>query len=186
MGILTRFTRLCRADIHGVIDQLEDKGLVLKQCLREMEEAIAGDQAKLNRLTASRDQALANREKYCREREKLDRDITAAIEKEKDAIARMLIRKLKAMDRHLEVLDEHASDLGKQIAALAGTLESRRQEYAQLKLRSETYFAGRKTRKWDESVSGIVPDTAFTTFSEEEVELELISRRETLKGDCLT
>ena len=34
MGIMTRFMRLCKADMHGVIDRLEDKGLLLKQYLR--------------------------------------------------------------------------------------------------------------------------------------------------------
>ena len=31
MGIMTRIMRLCKADLHGVMDQLEDKELLLKQ-----------------------------------------------------------------------------------------------------------------------------------------------------------
>ena len=37
MGIMSRMLRLWKADLHGVMDQLEDKALVLKQYLREME-----------------------------------------------------------------------------------------------------------------------------------------------------
>ena len=33
MSIMTRFVRIFKADIHGVMDQLEDKGLLLKQYL---------------------------------------------------------------------------------------------------------------------------------------------------------
>ena len=40
MGLFSRITRLCRSDLHGVMDQLEDKNLLLKQYLREMEEAL--------------------------------------------------------------------------------------------------------------------------------------------------
>ena len=41
MGIMTRFIQLCRADIHGVMDQIEDKGLLMdkekfrKRCLED-------------------------------------------------------------------------------------------------------------------------------------------------------
>ena len=31
MGIFSRMVKLCTADLHGVMDQLEDKGLLLKQ-----------------------------------------------------------------------------------------------------------------------------------------------------------
>ena len=40
MSILTRMIRLCKADIHGVMDEMENKELMLKQHLRDMEEAL--------------------------------------------------------------------------------------------------------------------------------------------------
>jgi len=40
MAILTRIIQLFKADIHGVMDQLEDQGLLLKQHLRDMEESL--------------------------------------------------------------------------------------------------------------------------------------------------
>ncbi len=35
MRFFDRFINLAKADAHGVLDSLEDPGLVLKQCLRE-------------------------------------------------------------------------------------------------------------------------------------------------------
>ena len=40
MNVFTRITRIFRADIHGVMDRLEDRELLLKQYLREMDESL--------------------------------------------------------------------------------------------------------------------------------------------------
>jgi len=40
MGITTRLVRIFKADLHGVMDQLEDQGLLLKQHLRDMQAAL--------------------------------------------------------------------------------------------------------------------------------------------------
>jgi phage shock protein A len=47
MGILTRIVRICKADIHGVMDHIEDQGLLLKQHLRDMEKALSEKEAGL-------------------------------------------------------------------------------------------------------------------------------------------
>ena len=41
MGLANRMYRIWKADIHGIMDQMEDKGLLLRQHLREMEEELA-------------------------------------------------------------------------------------------------------------------------------------------------
>ena len=103
MAIITRFMRLCRADIHGVMDDLEDKELVLKQHLRDMEEEVNQKEARLNKMMTSRDHAQREYEKFTRETEKTDQDIAVAIEKEKDDIARVLIKKNKPIANHREI-----------------------------------------------------------------------------------
>lgn len=50
MGVLSRVVRLCKADLHGVMDQMEDKDPLLRQHLREMEAAMADQQACIDRL----------------------------------------------------------------------------------------------------------------------------------------
>jgi hypothetical protein len=50
MGIMSRILRLWKADLHGVMDQIEDKPLLLKQHLREMEEDLRGKEGQLGQL----------------------------------------------------------------------------------------------------------------------------------------
>ena len=99
MGITTRLIRLFKADIHGVMDQLEDKGLLLKQSLRDMEDALAQKETRLGRVLADRNQTQQACEKNRLEINKFEQDLAMALKKDKDEIARMLIRKILPLNQ---------------------------------------------------------------------------------------
>jgi len=182
MAIMTRFMRLCKADIHGVMDQLEDKGLVLKQYLRDMEQEIDRKEARLKKVTASRDQAQRDYEKHIRESEKLEQDLSIAIQKDKDDIARVLIRKLKPLVYHRDELGRHIETLDREITDFGKCVEEQRLQYEQLQLRCAEYFQGIERQEWEKAMSDIVPHRVSREPSEEEVELELLQRKEAIKG----
>jgi len=182
MGIITRFTRLCKADIHGVIDQLEDKGLLLRQVLRDMEEDLDRKEARLQQMRASRDQAHREFERYTQECEKLENDLEAAIEKDKDAIARSLIKKLKPLSWHRDELQRHVKTLEQEIVHFRECVDEQRLQYEQLQLRSREYFHRTRREEWEKVVSGITGYDASREPSDEEIELELLQRRQACKG----
>lgn len=182
MAIMTRFMRLCKADIHGVMDQLEDKGLVLKQHLRDMEEELTRKEARLKQIRASRDQAQRDYEKHVRESEKMEQDISVAIEKDKDDIARLLIKKLKPLVYHRDELGRHIETLDREITQFGESVEEQRLQYEQLKLRCTEYFQAAEREQWEKTVATIVPHRISREPSEEEIELELLQRKESIKG----
>jgi phage shock protein A len=152
MSIMTRFMRLCKADIHGVMDQLEDKGLLLKQYLRDMEEELGQKEARLRKLVVSRDKLQQDCDKYSGECEKLDQDIESALRKGKDDIARLLIKKLKPVSSE------------------------------QLELRAKEYFHREERERWERTIASAIPSPPSGEPSDEEVELELLKRKEAAKG----
>jgi phage shock protein A len=182
MGIVTRFMRLCKADIHGVMDQLEDKDLLLKQHLRDMELELGRKEARVRRLAASRDQAQREYEKYSREAEKLDQDLAMAIDKDKDEIARLLIKKLKPLAYHCDELNRHIEVMDREIAHFQNCLEEQRLQYEQLQLRSKEHFHKADRDKWEKSISEVIPSVYSREPSEEEIELELLQRKEAARG----
>ena len=93
MTIMTRIVRLCMADIHGVVDQMENKGLILKQYLRDMERELDQNESMLKKILLSRDQAKKEYDIYYNETENVEQDLKMALEKNKDNIARQLIKK---------------------------------------------------------------------------------------------
>jgi phage shock protein A len=161
---------------------LEDKGLVLKQHLRDMEEEVNRKEARLNKIIASRDHAQREYEKFIQESEKMEKDIAVAIEKEKDDIARVLIKKLKPVTYHRDELGRHVETLDREITQFGKSVEEQRLQYEQLKLRCAEYLRTAEREQWDKTVSTIVPQSVSREPSEEEVELELLQRKESIKG----
>ena len=182
MGIMTRLMRLCKADIHGIMDQLEDKSLLLKQYLRDMEEDLDRKEAELKNIVASRQQAQRDYQRCTRECEKLDKDIEAAIEKDKDDIARSLIKKLKPLAYHCDALGRHIHTLEWETSQLRQCVEEQRLQYEQFQLRSREYFHQIDREDWEKTTSIRSPSGGSGAVSEAEVELELLKRKESVKG----
>lgn len=185
MGILTRCMNLFKADIHGVMDQLEDKGLLLKQYLRDMEAALSKKQSDLNHAIQAREKCLKESENGKRDIDQLDQDITAAIKKDRDDIARLLIRKIRARGSHRDALLRHMESLDQDIARLRECIDTRKVQYDRIKLQADTFFREKAYKRMEHpgpSFPTADPVTGFSSLSEEEVELELMNRRDAING----
>lgn len=182
MSIMTRIIRLWKADIHGVMDQFEDKSLLMNQYLRDMEEALEENQAQLKHKIDSRSQIRADYEKYSTEVEKIEKDLEAAIEKDKDDIAKFLIKKLRPVKNYQDDLERHARNLDKEIVQMRETLEEQKLQYDRLRLKAKEHFKNMKNDVWNRSSYAFEPDPGYREMCEEEIEMELLRRREALKG----
>jgi phage shock protein A len=182
MGIMTRFVRLCKADIHGVMDQMEDKGLLLKQNLRDMQEELDRKEARLASMLASREETEQERQRRSREYQALEQDLDLAIGKEKDDIARTFIRKLKPLARHCDELGRHIEVLDRDIAQFRSALDEQRLLHDQLRLKASEHLRRTERQQWQETIAGTFPKSLGAEPAEAEVELELMRRKQTRKG----
>jgi len=180
MAIMTRMLRLCKADAHGVMDQLEDKGLLLRQYLREMEASLAHKDQTLMHLT-QRIERLAEQTARCsREMEKLEPDLDLALAKEKDDIARMLIRKRRTMDIAAARMEEQVAAMTREKARLSETLAGQRLQYETLKAKADAHCRRAGEHLFDEAAHPEGGRWVSPEPSEEEIELELLRRKESL------
>lgn len=182
MTIMNRFFRLCRADIHGVMDQIEDKELLLKQVMRDMESLIEQKKAGLKKQTLSREQACQTHEHYMVELNQMEEDVTAAISKEKEDIARMLIKKRKRIENHAKAIKRHLDVLNKDIAERRETLNEQQMEYDKLKLKTAGFYCDKPPHDSSMDLGRISGQTFEMEPTDEEIELELFRRKDALKG----
>ena len=182
MAILTRIVRLFKADIHGVMDQIEDQGLLLKQHLRDMEESLVQKDMQLKKMGAARDQAQQEYQTGIKETGNLESDLEVAIKKDRDDIARMLIKKLKPLARIQTERRNHIDLLNHEMAQFKENLEHQRLQYEALKQKATTYFHRTDQQRREEPWSATPSDFSVHELSEEEVELELLQRKEAVKG----
>jgi phage shock protein A len=180
MGVFTRILRLCKADLHGVMDQLEDKNLIVRQHLREMRENLKAKESRLEQISATCRRIQNDLEQHNQQIRKIDPDLDLAVRKGKDEIARMLIRKRLTLQggsghlqRQLEILDEEKT-------RTAQLLEEQRLQYEQLKVKAASFCREAEERRFETAAACM--DTAFSWQppGDDEIELELLQLKEAL------
>ena len=182
MGIASRIVNIFKADIHGVMDQVEDQGLLLKQYLRDMEGILNFKEVKLQKMMASRNQAQRDHDRYEQQCKTLEHDLTVAVQKDKDDIARMLIKKIKPLENLRAELDRHIKPLDEEIGAFKDCLDQQRLRYERLKHRATEYSHKAQMQQWEKNMSDPIPDDIYQELSEKEIELELLKRKEALSS----
>ncbi len=181
MSILTRVTRLFKADIHGVMDQLEDKELLIKQYLREMENSLQNKDIHLQQISTSLTENNNRQIKHQLEIEKLEKDLELALRKEKDDIARLLIRKQRTQQMHYKQLKTQHGFLEKQIEQLTATIDKQRLLHESLKSKALA-FCHSQTKNCDAGL--LMSDYENSNIlADDEIELELIRRKEALERE---
>ncbi len=183
MGIANRMVKIFKADIHGVMDQFEDQGLLLKQYLRDMEEVLNQKKVKLARKVALKNRTQKEHHKYDQQYQTLDHDLTVAVQRGKDNLARMLIRKTKPLGSLCHELADQVATLDEEISQYKEHLSEQRLQYEQLKIRAAEYFHRTEMRGREKDMLDIIPNNIQGELSEEEIELELLKRKEALSSN---
>jgi phage shock protein A len=177
MKLFDRITLLIKADAHGVIESIEERSLLLKQYLREAEIEVSRKHA---RLEAVREEEKRLRETFARHEDEmrgLDEDIQLAMAGGKEDLARFAIRRLiprredvKALRAQIEQRDAEAQSLAERLATQQAQLEGLR-----ARVRAEL-------NREREPEPGSARWPAEITVADEEVELELLRRRQSKGG----
>lgn len=182
MTFIHRIICLWKADVHGILDHLENKELLLKQALRDMEQALGTDAAKLKHMQTALNRAKQAFENQAKQLTQIESDIGAAIQKEKDDIARLLLRKRYILADHHETLNHEIQRMEIDIAEADKTLQSRRLQYEHIQLRAACF---------DQNQKDMWPHTDLLSESssgqhlpwDEEIDIELAQRKKYLKGE---
>src|SRR5262252_8363189 len=127
-GLFDRIATLLKADAHGVVESLEERSLLLKQCLREAELEVNRKRA---RLDAVREDEKRLRETLARRTEEvraLDDDVALALAGGKDDLARFAIRRLLGRRREAKALALRLAERDAEARALAERVEAQQTE----------------------------------------------------------
>jgi phage shock protein A len=181
MTILSRLLHLCKADLHGVMDQIEDKGLLLKQHLREMEEVLSEQREHRVELQRACRQLQKELEQQEEEQAKLSTEVDLAIGKDKDDLAKMLIRRRRTMLASCAEKERQLARLVEEEAELGDALGKEQQRYDELKARATEYFRLQKLRGAAEGFAGQDGCGLSPSCNDEEIEFELLQRKEAMR-----
>lgn len=174
-GMFSRMTDILRSNINEALDRAEDPEKLIRQMIREMEEAV-------NKATASVGTAVANQKRlerqYDERRTQSDdwqRKAERAVEAGEDELARRALERRSALQRAADELSpaveesrRTAQQLREQLRELKSKLEEARTRQGTLMAR---HRAAEARKKLAQSIHGL-GDDAFSSFERFEQRVE--------------
>ncbi|MGR9116189.1 MAG: PspA/IM30 family protein [Gammaproteobacteria bacterium] len=112
MTILTRISRLFKADMHGILDNLEEPKVILKQAIRDMQEEIDKADAAIAILTQQQERLQQKKQALSRHIEELQRDLEFCLGENNETLAKSVIRKKLQAEWSLKQLSTQLSEIG--------------------------------------------------------------------------
>ena len=142
MALISRVTRLFRADLHAVLDSIEEPELLLRQAVREMEEEVARQRQHVA--------ILGQRRELLKSREaetgvllgELEEQLDVCFDAGNDELARTQVRRRLEAEQSLKALQRGRSELEKCVEALNATLDQNQMQLEEMKNRSELLTSG--------------------------------------------
>ena len=137
MALISRVSRLLRADLNAVLDHLEEPDVLLRQAVREMEQALGADDARLERLrhdhghlqrrAGELEQALAG----------IDGELDLCFAAQEHELARALCRRKLETTHLLETVRRRGDDTTRELAALEERCRAQRLSFESMRQKAE-------------------------------------------------
>lgn len=140
MALIARLSRLFRADMHAVLDKIEEPELLLKQAIREMEESIASDERQIRCWEHEQQQLINRHDQLAETLTDLEGKLSLCFKSNKDDLARSLLkRKLETQQAKL-LLAEKIAALKEKISQLTQQLTEHQAQLADMKQKAEVFL----------------------------------------------
>ncbi len=178
MGIMARIVRIWKADIHGFMDRFEDKDRLLRQYLLEMENCLHQKGTQIQELEEQAKALEADLKNRGHEIGKLEKDLATALRTQKDTIARLLLRRHITQQKQCEHVQHQYQALLDEQKQLSERLEDQCFHYEILKAKADRFLQSRGQKTVHERFGLIDEKPDVWVVNENEIEMELIRRKE--------
>lgn len=201
MSVFKRLVRLCKADLHGLMDALEDKELLLKQCLREMEEELERARERRALLLAERRRCAAEADRARCRLERVEADLDLAVNAQRDDVCRSLIKQRRLLLGQWDALASRLADFDARAAAANERIQYEEAALDELRLRVAAHAQQAQHEKaLAEDLDYVEPlaarervvrqdlaqDTSLDTGLDPSIELELLQLKQRAAHNALT
>ncbi|MTW21781.1 PspA/IM30 family protein [Allochromatium palmeri] len=136
MALITRLSRLLRADLHAVLDRLEAPELVLAQAIREMEQTLDLERRQLHRLERELQRLRERESEQERVLEQNGQALDDCLAAEREDLARPVIRRRLETEGRLEALRTRRREAETEQARRVPFLAERESRLADLRARA--------------------------------------------------
>jgi len=172
MALIRRVARLITADVHAVLDQIEEPEIVLKQAIREMEEQLARQTQHGKWLAREIEAAEARLGGLASTVGDLDAKLDLAFGTGDEALARKLTRRKLEAEKLTRHVEEGHGALTRELAEHEARLASNRDELEGLRQKA-ALFSVETAAACDEAARD-----GFAGIDETDVEIEFLREKQ--------
>ncbi|MCB1552600.1 MAG: PspA/IM30 family protein [Xanthomonadales bacterium] len=127
MALITRLSRLVRADMHAVLDRIEEPDVLLQQAVREMEDEVAADAQRHKAAARQREDLRTRIVEFDSALARIGEELDLCFEASNETLARTLLRRRLEGERLRKQCVQQLASLDARVDELARSLEDRRQ-----------------------------------------------------------
>lgn len=168
MALINRMSRLFTADVHAVLDRIEEPDVLLKHAVREMEEELARGEQRVRALTHEHESLGERQAKTAACLAELGSQLDVCFESGNEELARKIIKRRLETERFERNVAERRAALDKELAALRANVEEQREQLDVMRQKAELLA----TTAADDFVSGDF------VVGEADVEVALLRERQ--------
>lgn len=177
MTIITRVTRLLKADLHGLLDCVEEPELLLKQAIRDMEAEHLMLRQQRDDLLQEREQIQQRQQKQQQELVKLEEGLGLCLEQENDDLARTLLRKQLLAQRDAERCADLLDVCQRRLIESGEQLEQQRCDLDQIRQRASALVTANSAG----ATSRYSGNDDLAVITEADIELALLQAKSSAK-----
>jgi len=172
MALINRMSRLFRADVHAVLDRIEEPATLLRQAIREMEDALAQDEQRARLLGHEAQQLAVRLAEVGRSLDEIGEQLDICFRSGREDLARALIRRQLEAQQLQRLLAGRRDGLTESLAELERRLSGNRERLAQMRQKAELVA---------EEEGGVADDrwaTATVAVRDEDVEVAFLREKQ--------
>ena len=187
MGVFGRLSDIVTANVHDMLDKAENPEKMLKQIIREMEEAIGGAKRNLAQAMAGQKKLDKELQTNKRLRDEWQRKAQEAVGLDNDELARRALSRKKEHETLIESLQDQHGSAQQAVDSMRKTLKALDAKLADAKRRKQILVARKKTAQaqiaaQDGLAKGAAKASAFAKFDRmEEQVTDLESEAEAMQ-----
>lgn len=171
MALITRLSRLFQADLHAVLDRIEEPDALLRQAIREMEDSLADDAHQSKLLKQQQAQLISRQTELERSLGEIENKLDICFESGQDDLSRKLIKRKLEAQRLRSFLSQKRKAVEDDFSGLTSRLEEDRTRLDSMRQKAELLAAedarGQPEDSWSDLQFAVRDEDVEVAFLQE-------------------
>jgi len=141
MALINRVVRLFRADMHAILDRIEEPDVLLKQSIRDMEAHITHDEYQVKSLNGELSELRARQAELARSQGNMEEELDVCFTAGNHDLARVLIKRKLESQQLINYLSRKCAAMESTVSEYSTRLEENRTMLLSLQQKAEVLAA---------------------------------------------